>query len=274
MSGRGVGNREVPHALEKKGARGGNMVSPANASWWRALLIGPDCTLGPWAGSRRTRPPASRSRRRTRSSSGCVRPSSRRARRGSARSPGSIRWTASRSSPRRPTRSGRSSSSRASAARFARAAPTWRPTASTTSTTTGADPLFFLDYVAANRIELETVAELVEGAAEVCREAGCALIGGETAELPGIYREDELDFAGTCVGHRGRTRSADRRLGDRRGRRGRRASVGRRPRERVHARAACARGRGLLRRRPSRTDAALPRRRAARCAGLRTRSRT
>ena len=66
--------------------------------------------------------------------------------------------------------------------------------------TCGADPLFFLDYVAANRIDLETVADLVEGAAEVCREAGCALIGGETAELPGIYREDELDFAGTCVG--------------------------------------------------------------------------
>jgi phosphoribosylformylglycinamidine cyclo-ligase len=66
--------------------------------------------------------------------------------------------------------------------------------------TCGADPLFFLDYVAANRIDLETVADLVEGAAEVCREAGVALIGGETAELPGIYREDELDFAGTCVG--------------------------------------------------------------------------
>ena len=66
--------------------------------------------------------------------------------------------------------------------------------------TCGADPLFFLDYVAANRIELETVAELVEGAADVCRQAGCALIGGETAELPGIYRENELDFAGTCVG--------------------------------------------------------------------------
>jgi phosphoribosylformylglycinamidine cyclo-ligase len=64
----------------------------------------------------------------------------------------------------------------------------------------GADPLFFLDYVAANRIDLEQVAELVEGAAEVCRAAGVALVGGETAELPGIYREDELDFAGTCVG--------------------------------------------------------------------------
>ena len=66
--------------------------------------------------------------------------------------------------------------------------------------TTGAEPLFLLDYVAANRIEPEQVAELVEGAADVCREAGCAILGGETAELPGIYREEELDFAGTCIG--------------------------------------------------------------------------
>jgi phosphoribosylformylglycinamidine cyclo-ligase len=66
--------------------------------------------------------------------------------------------------------------------------------------TTGADPLFLLDYVAANRIELDQVAELVDGMAEVCRAAACALVGGETAELPGIYRDDELDFAGTCVG--------------------------------------------------------------------------
>ncbi len=66
--------------------------------------------------------------------------------------------------------------------------------------TTGAEPLFLLDYVAANRIEFDQVAELVEGAAEVCREAGCAILGGETAELPGIYRDEELDFAGTCVG--------------------------------------------------------------------------
>jgi len=57
-----------------------------------------------------------------------------------------------------------------------------------------------LDYVAANAIDLEEVAELVEGAAAVCREAGVALVGGETAELPGIYAEGELDFAGTCVG--------------------------------------------------------------------------
>jgi phosphoribosylformylglycinamidine cyclo-ligase len=65
---------------------------------------------------------------------------------------------------------------------------------------TGAEPLFLLDYVAANRLDVEQVAELVEGAAEVCRAAGCALLGGESAELPGIYREEELDFAGTCVG--------------------------------------------------------------------------
>jgi phosphoribosylformylglycinamidine cyclo-ligase len=66
--------------------------------------------------------------------------------------------------------------------------------------TTGADPLFLLDYVASDSIDLEEVAELVEGAAAVCREAGCAILGGETAELPGVYREGELDFAGTCVG--------------------------------------------------------------------------
>ena len=66
--------------------------------------------------------------------------------------------------------------------------------------TCGADPLVFLDYVAANEIDLEQVADLVEGAADVCREAGVALVGGETAELPGIYRDEELDFAGTCVG--------------------------------------------------------------------------
>jgi phosphoribosylformylglycinamidine cyclo-ligase len=65
---------------------------------------------------------------------------------------------------------------------------------------TGAEPLFLLDYVAANRLDVEQIAELVEGAAEICRAAGCALLGGESAELPGIYRDNELDFAGTCVG--------------------------------------------------------------------------
>jgi phosphoribosylformylglycinamidine cyclo-ligase len=75
--------------------------------------------------------------------------------------------------------------------------------------TTGAEPLFLLDYVAANELDLDQIGELVEGAAEVCREAGCALIGGETAELPGVYREHELDFAGTCVGIVERERLVD-----------------------------------------------------------------
>lgn len=66
--------------------------------------------------------------------------------------------------------------------------------------TTGADPLFLLDYAASGSLDLEEVAELVEGAASVCREAGCAILGGESAELPGIYRDGELDFAGACIG--------------------------------------------------------------------------
>ncbi len=75
--------------------------------------------------------------------------------------------------------------------------------------TTGAEPLFFLDYVAANTIDVEQVAELIEGAADVCRAAGCAILGGETAELPGIYRDDELDFCGTAVGVVDRDRVVD-----------------------------------------------------------------
>ena len=74
---------------------------------------------------------------------------------------------------------------------------------------TGADPLFLLDYVAAAHIDLQQVADLVHGAAEVCRSAGVLLIGGETAELPGVYRDDELDFAGTCVGVVDRERVID-----------------------------------------------------------------
>jgi phosphoribosylformylglycinamidine cyclo-ligase len=66
--------------------------------------------------------------------------------------------------------------------------------------TTGAEPLFFMDYAAAAALDLAEVAELVAGAADVCREAGCAILGGETAEMPDVYRDGELDFAGTCVG--------------------------------------------------------------------------
>ena len=65
--------------------------------------------------------------------------------------------------------------------------------------TCGAEPLMLLDYVAAAQIELEEVAELVEGAAGVCRAAGVALVGGETAELPGIYRDGTSVEVGETV---------------------------------------------------------------------------
>jgi len=65
---------------------------------------------------------------------------------------------------------------------------------------TGAEPLFFLDYVAVGRVEPERVRAIVAGVAEGCRRAGCALLGGETAEHPGVMAEDAFDLAGFCVG--------------------------------------------------------------------------
>ena len=65
---------------------------------------------------------------------------------------------------------------------------------------TGAEPLFFLDYLAVGRVEPTRIASIVEGVAEGCRRAGCALLGGETAEHPGVMEEDAFDLAGFCVG--------------------------------------------------------------------------
>jgi phosphoribosylformylglycinamidine cyclo-ligase len=65
---------------------------------------------------------------------------------------------------------------------------------------TGAEPLFFLDYIACGKLVTERLYSLMKGITKACREAGCALIGGETAEMPGMYAKDKLDLAGFCVG--------------------------------------------------------------------------
>lgn len=64
----------------------------------------------------------------------------------------------------------------------------------------GARPLFFLDYVASSNLNPEQIATVVTGAAEACKDVGCALLGGETAEMPGVYQPGEIDLVGTIIG--------------------------------------------------------------------------
>ena len=66
--------------------------------------------------------------------------------------------------------------------------------------TCGAEPLFFLDYLATGKLNPEQLTQVVAGIAQGCRESGCALLGGETAEMPGFYQKGEYDLAGFCVG--------------------------------------------------------------------------
>ena len=133
----------------------------------------------------------------------------------------------------------------------------------------GARPLFFLDYIASSKIDAEHVAEVVTGMAEACAAAGCALLGGETAEMPGVYAPGAFDIAGTLVGVVERARPAAPRR-HRRRRRARSASPQRSAHQRLLAAAQdvpvaadgrhAARLRPPARRRTARAASQLPRR--------------
>ena len=74
----------------------------------------------------------------------------------------------------------------------------------------GAKPIMFLDYIGCSKLNLETAAAFVEGVATGCRLAECALVGGETAEMPGMYQGEEYDAAGTAIGYRAKAQGLPR----------------------------------------------------------------